>query len=107
MMPPDPSISSWRHCLARLSEHQDHTCPLKKLDHCFLGPFPILEKVSLHVFQLSLFLALSCIHLVFHVSLLQPFSPSEIPNRAIDPPPLIELDHLDEWEIHWILDSRF
>ena len=25
-------------------------CPLKKLDHHFLGPFPIVEKVSLHAF---------------------------------------------------------
>jgi len=30
----------------------------------------------------------------------------EIPNRAIDPPPPIELDDFDEWEVHQILDSR-
>ena len=33
-------------------------------------------------------------------------STSEIPNRAIDPPPLIKLDDSDEWEVHRILDSR-
>ena len=43
---------------------------------------------------------------MFHVSLLQPTSSSEIPNRAIDPPPLIELDDSDKWEVHQILDSR-
>jgi len=43
---------------------------------------------------------------VFHVSLLQPTSASEIPNRAIDPPPLIVLDNSDKWEVHQILDSR-
>jgi len=43
---------------------------------------------------------------VFHVSWLQPTSTSEIPNRAIDPLPLIELDDSDEWEVHRILDSR-
>ena len=43
---------------------------------------------------------------MFHVSLLQPTSSSEIPNRAIDPPPPIELDDSDEWEVHQILDSR-
>ena len=43
---------------------------------------------------------------MFHVSLLQPTSPSEIPNRTIDPPPLIELDNSDKWEVHKILDSR-
>src|SRR5882724_9409675 len=26
------------------------TCPSKKLDHHFLGPFPIMEKVSSHAF---------------------------------------------------------
>ena len=50
--------------------------------------------------------ALSRIHPVFHVSLLQPTSSSEIPNRAIDPPPPIELDNSDEWEVQRILDSR-
>jgi|SRR5882724_5053178 len=43
---------------------------------------------------------------MFHVSLLQPTSSSGIPNRTIDPPPLIELDDSTEWEVHWILDSR-
>src|SRR5882724_3138553 len=65
-----------------------------------------MEKVSSHAFQLGLSLALLHIHPVFHVSLLQPTSSSEIPNRAIDPPPPIELDESDKWEVHWILDSR-
>jgi len=43
---------------------------------------------------------------VFHVSLLQLTSSSEIPNRAVDPPPPVELDDADEWEVHQILDSR-
>src|SRR5882724_12031253 len=77
-----------------------------KLDHHFLGPFLIVEKVSSHALQLGLSLVLSCIHPVFHVSLLKPTSSSEIPNRAIDPPLLIKLDHSDKWEVHQILDSR-
>jgi len=81
-------------------------CPSKKLDHCFLGPFPIVEKVSSHAYRLGLSLALSRIHPVFHVSLLQPTSTSEVPNRVIDPPPPIELDDSNEWEVHQILDSR-
>jgi len=43
---------------------------------------------------------------VFHVSLLQPTSASEILNRVVDPPPLIELDDVDSWEVHQILDSQ-
>src|SRR5467141_3924207 len=82
------------------------TCPSKKLDHCFLGPFLIVEKVSSHMFRLGLSLALTCIHPVFHVSLLQPTSSSETPDRVIDPPPPIELDDSDEWEVHRILNSK-
>src|SRR5467141_3171936 len=82
------------------------TCPSKKLDHHFLGPFPIIERVSSHVFRLGLSLALSRIHPVFHISLLQPTSPSVIPARVVDPPPPIELDNSDEWEVNWILDSK-
>src|SRR5882724_8637203 len=51
------------------SHHIKTTCLSKKLDHRFLGPFPIVERVSSHGFQLGLPLALSCIHLIFHVSL--------------------------------------
>src|SRR5882724_10104161 len=42
---------------------------------------------------------------MFHVSLLQPTSSSQISNRAIDPPPPIELDDSDKWEVQQILDS--
>ena len=40
------------------------------------------------------------------MSLLHATSPSDIPNRTIDPPPPIELDDSDKWEVHHILDSR-
>src|SRR5882672_7902731 len=41
--------------------------PSKKLDHRFLGPFLIVERVSSHAFRLGLSLALSRIHPVFHI----------------------------------------
>src|SRR5467141_3892003 len=82
------------------------TRPSKKLDHHFLGPFPIIEKVSSHAYRLGLSLALSRIHPVFHVSLLQPTSTSDIPNRVVDPPPPIDLDDSDEWEVNRNLDSK-
>src|SRR5467141_2565681 len=80
--------------------------PSKKLDHRFLGPFPIIEKVSSHAFRLGLSLALSCIHPVFHVSLIQLTSSSVIPARVVDPPLPIELDNSDQWEVNRILDSK-
>src|SRR5882724_5117088 len=41
------------------------------------------------------------------LSLLLPTSSSEIPSRVVDPPPPIELDDSNEWEVNQILDSRF
>src|SRR5882724_69060 len=88
------------------ASHIKTTCPSKKLDHRFLGPFPIIERVSSHAFRLGLPLTLSRIHPVFHVSLLQPTSASSIPNWLTDPPPPIELDKSSEWEVDQLLDSK-
>jgi len=44
--------------------------------------------------------------MVFHMSLLQPTSSSEIPNKVVNPPP-IELDDSNMWEVSQILDSKF
>ncbi len=43
-------------------------------------------------------------HLVFHVSLLEPYHMSTIIGRIHDPPPLIEGDDEQEYEIKNILD---
>ena len=82
------------------------TRPSKKLDHRRLGPFPIIEKISSHARRLGLPLALKRIHPVFHVSLLEPATDSTIPNRHPDPPPPIEIDDDEEFEVSRILDSR-
>jgi hypothetical protein len=46
------------------------------------------------------------IHPVFHVSLLEPYKKSQIPNEISLPPPPIEIDHNLEYEVEEILDSR-
>jgi len=84
------------HCLARLTKHQT-MCLSKKLDHHFLGPFLIMESVITCVLT-GLSLALSWIHPVFHVSLLQHTSSSEIPNRLIGPTTTNGADDSDKWK---------
>ena len=91
--------------MARCLKYQNQV-PSKKLDYQHLGPFPIVEMVSLHVARLRLLLALQRIHPVFHVSLLQPASPSSIPNRMNKPPPPLELNDSNEYEVQRILDSK-
>ena len=103
-MPSNPPIQCQRHGLARLTEHQDHL-PLEEAQPSLSGTLSNHgESVVACIPTWSV--PLSRIHPVFHVSLLQPTSSSEIPNRAIDPLPPIELDDSDEWEVHRILDSR-
>ena len=46
------------------------------------------------------------IHPVFHVSQLEPEVPNIIPNRTQGPPPPIQVEGSDEYEIREILDSK-
>jgi hypothetical protein len=46
------------------------------------------------------------IHPVFHVSLLEPYKESTIPGRLPAPPPPIEINGEEEFEVSKIIDSR-
>jgi hypothetical protein len=46
------------------------------------------------------------VHLVLHVSLLEPYHVSTIPGRIHDPPPPIHNDGEHEYEVEDMLDSR-
>jgi hypothetical protein len=46
------------------------------------------------------------IHLVFHVSLFKPYKESSIPRKFQVPPPPIEIEGQEEFEVLEILDSR-
>ncbi|MBW0483049.1 hypothetical protein O181_022764 [Austropuccinia psidii MF-1] len=56
------------------------TRPTKKLSERWLGPFPILKKVSTHAYHLKLPTQWKSIHPVSHISLLEPVNTSTIPN---------------------------
>ncbi|MBW0560783.1 hypothetical protein O181_100498 [Austropuccinia psidii MF-1] len=78
----------------------------KKLSERWLCPFPILNKVSTHAYQLKLPSQWKSIHPVFHISPLKPVKTSKIPNRHQDPPPPIIIEEEGEWEVSQILDSK-
>ena len=63
------------------------TRPSHKLSNKFLGPFEILAKASTHSFTLQLPDTFWGVHPVFHVSMLEPTFPNEIPNCVQSPPP--------------------
>ncbi|ESK80888.1 hypothetical protein Moror_15791 [Moniliophthora roreri MCA 2997] len=84
------------------------TQPMKKLAEKYLGLYTIIAQSSSNAFTIQLPDYLSGIHSVFHVSQLEPFHPSKIPNCTEPPPPLVEINDKGEphYEISEILDLK-
>jgi hypothetical protein len=80
--------------------------PSDKLDVVRLGPYSIIEAINSRAYRLDLRGQLPRTHPVFHVSLLEPYVANDIPGRVLPPPPAVEIDGHDEFEIESILDSR-
>ncbi|MBW0514248.1 hypothetical protein O181_053963 [Austropuccinia psidii MF-1] len=72
------------------------TRPTKKMSERWLGPFPILKKISTHPYHLKLPSQWKFIHPVFHTSLLKPVKTSTIQNRHQEPPPPIIIEEGDK-----------
>jgi hypothetical protein len=60
--------------------------PSRKLDYQQLGSFKIIAHINPVSYHLEFPLTIH-IHPVFHVSLLEPYKKSQIPNRILPPPP--------------------
>ncbi|MBW0559813.1 hypothetical protein O181_099528, partial [Austropuccinia psidii MF-1] len=73
------------------SKNIKSTIPTKKLSERWLGPFPILKKLSNHAYHLKLPSQWKSIHPVFHISLVEPVKTSKIPNWNQEPPPPITI----------------
>ncbi|MBW0495777.1 hypothetical protein O181_035492 [Austropuccinia psidii MF-1] len=82
------------------------TIPTKEIYERWLGPFPILKKVSTNSYHLKLPSQWKSIQPIFHISLLEPVETSKIPNRNQEPPPPIVIEEEEEWEVSPILDSK-
>ena len=82
------------------------TRPPNKLDVKNLGPFKITEIVNSRSVRLQLPATMARLHPVFHVSLLEPYRANTIPGRTAPPPPTIEIDGNQEFEVEEILDSK-
>jgi transposase InsO family protein len=79
--------------------------PSWKLDHQRMGPYKISEKVNEVTYRLTLPPELK-IHDAFHVSLLEPYVPNQLPNRVSIPPPPELINDLEHWEIETVLAER-
>ena len=79
------------------------TC--SKVDYQRLGPYLITKQINEVAFQPDLPRHMR-LHLVFHVSLLEPYASKSIPGRVFPPPPPIEFEERPEYEVKAILDSN-
>ena len=74
---PEFPIRSWAFVKAQFF-HTTH--PSKKLADKFLGPYKVIAQPGTHLVTLQLPDNLCAIHLVFHVSMLEPATPNTIPS---------------------------
>jgi hypothetical protein len=80
--------------------------PSVKLDHRMLGPFKVIKKVSTHAYKVALPPSMNRLHNVFHVKLLERHHTEYFPRRRNSPPPPIEIDGEEQFEVDEILNSR-
>ena len=88
-----------------LRRHMSTAQPSSKLDVRRLEPFHIVGQVGSSAYRLGLPSSIK-IHLVFHVSLLEPHVANTVPRRVVDIPPPIQVDGVPEFEVQVVLDSR-
>src|SRR6202165_392033 len=83
------------------------TRPSRKLDYRRLGPYKIIQCLgeSQLAFKLDLPPTMR-IHPVFHGSFLSPYHANTLPGRSQPPPPPIEIEGQQEYEVDEILDSK-
>ena len=101
--PPEFPIGSKAFVLVK---HIKSTRPTKKFSEKYLGPFKVIEKAGSVSYKLQLPDYLRRIHPVFHVSQLEPVTPNSIPNQIQPPPPPIEVDGEEEYNVAEVLDSK-
>jgi len=85
---------------------KDYQTTEQALQPQYEGPFEIIEKLSLVMFQLRIPPCYQALHLVFHASKLAQYSESTICGQKSTPPPLTLIQGQEEWEVEKILDSQ-
>ena len=80
-------------------------CRCDKLDYRRLKSFHIRDQINSIAYQFHLSESMK-IHLIFHVSLLEPYTIVNIPKRRQMSPPLIKIHNNQEFEVEEVLDSR-
>ena len=81
------------------------TRPSKKIDYKKSGPFKILPKIWTSAYKLALPPSIA-IYNRFHFSLHEPYQDNRSSSQIKEPPPPIQIEGEDEYELEEIIDSR-
>jgi len=101
---PDPNLRSGD--MVWLLPHNIETRrPSKNLDNKKMGPFKILAKIGTSAYKLALPPSMA-IHNTFHISLLEPYQDNRFRSQIKEPPPPIQIEGEDQYELDEIIDSR-
>jgi len=79
--------------------------PSRKLDNKRHGPYEVKARVGTNAYRLELPNTIK-IHNVFHVSLLDLAANDPREGEIIPPPPPVEVEGEEEWQVHEVLDSK-
>jgi hypothetical protein len=86
------------------TRHFRTTRPSKKLDYKRTGPYTVSKVINKNAYKLDLPYTIRK-HNVFHVSLLDRYTPPTAGQPPSEPQPTV-VDDSDEWEVDRILDSK-
>ena len=75
------------------------------MDYQGRGPYLVTKRIIEVAFQPNVPRHM-LLHLVFHVSLLEPYSSKSNPGLVIPPPPPIEFEKRPQYEVKAVLDSK-
>src|SRR5882672_3791852 len=79
---------------------------MKKLDHKWLGLYPVDKVISWSAYQLKLLFSFGQTYPIFSVTILQPYNADAIAGRVQhDPQPPVICDGVEEYKVEHILDS--
>jgi len=101
---PDANIQSG-DTVSLLPRNIKTTRPSKKLDYKKIGPFNILAQIGTSAYKRALPPSMA-IHYTFHISLLEPYQKNLFPSQIKEPPPPIQIEGEDKYELEVIIDSR-
>jgi len=82
------------------------TCPSKKFDYRFIGPYTVEQKIGSSAYRVKLPPSMNRVHPVFHVIKLKEAPKDPIIRRPVNP--LLDLEIVDgepRYEVEEILDS--